>query len=339
MSVQSLYIAHTAGTVLGCHTRSPWVATSATQAAATAWDGQPVFTDRVEAFAWIESTRTDMARWLDFAVARVDADTYPDPPGPRRVHIDFAALQDPHRQVVRADTHSPGPHAGVLNALYGNVHGQALHTWWLNMRSTDRPTALTDTAWQATYPIAFHDAAQVLAGRVGHAAHRLLTDPDLDHPTAAGLAALTRTATTIAGTHLHLPDAPASVLADVAAIVDADPDRGWRHAVDRIWASALLTAAGDATSFAAAALRQAWRGHAQADTITRHAVAEWVDRVLNDTAQAVTDEWRQVCGQRSARPAVRAYPAAASVRVPSTVDATLAAVPMPAARLVAGRAR
>ena len=95
MSVQTLYVAHTAGTVLGSHTRSPWVAASAAQAVSTVWDGQPVFTDRAEAFAWIEATRTEGARWLDFAVARVDADTYPDPPGPRRIRIDYRALGDP----------------------------------------------------------------------------------------------------------------------------------------------------------------------------------------------------------------------------------------------------
>src|SRR6185369_10043878 len=84
MSVQTLYVSHTAGTVLGSHTRSPWVAASAAQAAQTAWDGQPVFTDRVQAFAWLDTVRADVFRWLDFAVARVDADTYPDPSGPPR---------------------------------------------------------------------------------------------------------------------------------------------------------------------------------------------------------------------------------------------------------------
>lgn len=345
MSVQTLYVAHTAGTVLGSHTRSPWVAASATHAAAAAWDGQPVFTDRAEVFAWIESTRAQTARWLDFAVARVDADTYPDPPGPRRVRIDHQALADPHRQVVRADNDSCGPHAGVLNALYRSVHEQALHEWWLAGQSTDRSAALTDAVWKVTYPIAFHDAAAVLAGRLGHAAHLLLSDADprqeLDDSTAAGLAALTRTATAVAGTDLHVPDPPEAVLADTAAIVDADPDHGWRNAVDRIWATALLTAADHATSFAAAAVRQAWHAHGQADTITRHAFGQWVDRALHDTAQAVAEEWRQVCGQRPTRPAARAYPPATRIRVPSTVDATLvlAAAPMPAAGVAPGRAR
>ena len=345
MSVQTLYVAHTAGTVLGSHTRSPWVAASAAQAAQTAWDGQPVFTDRVQAFAWLDTVRADVFRWLDFAVARVDADTYPDPSGLRRVRIDYRALTDPHRQVVRADTDSPGPHAGVLNALYRGVHEQALHEWWLAGRSHHRAAALTDAVWRATYPIAFHDAAQVLAGRLGHAAHLLLTDPDprhdLDEPTAAGLAALTRSATTIAGTDLHVPDPPEAVLADAATIVDADPDHGWRNAVDRIWATALLSAADNATSFAADALRQAWHAHGRADTITRHAFGRWVERAVDDTAQAVSDQWRQVCGHRPVHPAARAYPAAASIRVPSTVDAAfaLAAAPMRAARAGSGRAR
>ena len=345
MSVQTLYVAHTAGTVLGSHTRYPWVAASAAQAAATDWDGQPVFADRAEAFAWIDTARAQTARWLDFAVARVDADTYPDPPGPRRVRIDHQALVDPHRQVVRADTDSPGPHAGVLNALYRSVHEQAGHVWWLAGQSNERSAILTEAVWQATYPIAFHDAAQVLAGRLGHAAHLLLTDPDprhdLDDSTAAGLAALTRAATMIAGTDLHVPDPPEAVLADAAAIVDAEPGQGWHSAVDRIWATALLTAAADATSIAATALRQAWHAHGQSDTITRHALGRWVDDALDDTAQAVTDEWRQVCGQRPLRPAARAYPAAATIRVPSTADAAfaLAAAPMSPAGVASGRAR
>jgi hypothetical protein len=345
MSVQTLYVAHTAGTVLGSHYRSPWVALSAAEAAATAWDGQPVFTDLAEAFAWIDAARADVFRWLDFAVARVDAETYPDPPGPRRVRIDNRALRDPHRQVVRADTDSPGPHAGVLNALYRSVHEQALHEWWLAGRSADRAAALADAVWQATYPIAFHDAAQVLAGRLGHAAHLLLTDldppHDLDDSTASGLAALTHTATTVAGIDLHVPDPPKAVLTDTAAIVDADPDHGWRHAVDRTWATALISAADDATSVAATALRQAWHAHGRADTITRQAFGQWVDHTIDDTAHAVTDEWRQVCSQRPLRQAARAYPPAASIRVPSTVDAppALAAAPMPAAGPASGRAR
>lgn len=346
MSVQTLYVAHTAGTVLGSHIRSPWVAARAADAAATAWDGQPVFTDRAQAFAWLDTTRAGTATWLQFAVARVDADTYPDPPGPRRVRVDERALRDPHRQVVRADTDGPGPHAGVLSALHRSVHEQAGHVWWLAGRSTEPPTAaLADTVWRATYPIAFHDAAQVLAGRIGHAAHLLLTDPDprhdLDHPTAAGLAALTGAATTVAGADLHVPDPPPMVLADAAALGEADPDRGWRNAVDRIWASALLTAADDATSFAATVLRQAWHSHGQPDTITRQAFGQRVDRALHDTTRAVTEQWRQVCGQRPPRPAGLAYPAATRIRVPSTVDTTvaLAAAPMPAAAAVSGRAR
>src|SRR5262249_35929676 len=161
-----------------------------------------------------------------------------------------------------------------LNALYRSVHEQALHEWWLAGRSEDRPAALADAVWQATYPIAFHDAAQVLAGRLGLTAHLLLTDPDprhdLDDTTAAGLAALPRPAPTIASTALEVPDPPEAVLADTAALVDADPDHGWRHAVDRIWATALLSAADHGTSFAATALRQAWHDHGQSDTITRH---------------------------------------------------------------------
>jgi hypothetical protein len=347
MSVQTLYVAHTAGTVLGSHTHCPWVAASADQAAANAWDGQPVFTDRAEAFAWLDTTRAGTARWLDFAVARLDADTYPDPTGPRRVRIDYHALRDPHRQVVRADTDSPGPHAGVLNALYRGVHEQAGHVWWLAVQSTsqDRAAVLTDAVWRATYPIAFHDAAAALAGRLGHSAHLLLSHPDhrhdLDDPTAAGLAALTRTATAIAGTDRHIPDPPEAVFADTAAIVGAGPDHGWRNAVDRIWANALLVAAGDATGFAATALRHAWQTTGQADTITRRAVGRWVDRALHDTAQTVIDEWRQVCGQRPLRQAGRAYPAAPSIRFPSTVDATpaLPAAPMNAADVVSGRTR
>jgi hypothetical protein len=346
--VQTLYVAHTAGTVLGSHTRSPWVAADAAQAAATVWNGQPVFTDRAEAFTWIEATRAEGARWLDFAVARVDADTYPDPPGPRRVRIDYQALGDPHRQVVRADTDSPGPHARVLNALYRDVHEQALHEWWLSSQAGDSVDVLADAVWQATYPIGFHDAAQVLAGRIGHAAHLLLTDPDprhdLDDPTAAGLAALTRAAATIARTDLQVPDPPEPVIADTAITVDTDPDHGWRHAVDRLWATALLTAADDATSYAATALRDAWRSHGQADTLTRQAFGGWLDRALGDTAQAVTDEWRRVCGQRPLRPvpaAARAYPAVTGIRRLSTVDADLALAdaPMPGAALPLGRAR
>ena len=84
MSVQTLYVAHTAGTVLGSHTRSPWVATSAAQAAATAWDGQPVFTDRAEAFAWMQATRAETARWLDFAVARIEGVNVSPSNGSRR---------------------------------------------------------------------------------------------------------------------------------------------------------------------------------------------------------------------------------------------------------------
>jgi hypothetical protein len=350
MSVQTLYVAHTAGTVLGSHTRSPWVAASAAQAAATVWDGQPVFTDRAEAFAWIETTRAEGARWLDFAVARLDADAYPDPPGPRRVRIDYRAVADPHRQVVRADTDSPGPRPDVLNALYHGVHERALHEWWLSGQSADRAAALAGAAWRATYPIGFHDAAQVVAGRIGHAAHLLLTDPDprndLDDSTAAGLAALTRTAAALAHTDLHVPDPPEFVVADTTAIVATDPDHGWRHAVDRLWAAALLTAADDATTSAATNLRQAWRshGHADTDTLTRQAFGGWLDRALSDTQQVVVDEWRHVCGQRPLRPvpaAARAYPAVTSIRVSSTVDADLAltAAPMAGAALAPGRAR
>ena len=348
MSVQTLYVAHTAGTVLGSHTRSPWVAASAAQAVSTVWDGQPVFTDRAEAFAWIDATRAESARWLDFAVARVDADTYPDPPGPRRIRIDYRTLGDPHRQVVRADTNTQGPHAGVLNALYRGVHEQALHEWWLSSQSGDRAAALADAVWRATYPIGFHDAAQVLAGRIGHAAYLLLTDPDprhdLDDPTAAGLAALTRTAATIARTDLQVPDPPEPVIADTAITVHTGPDHGWRHAVDRLWAAALLTAADDATTSAATGLRDAWRSHGQAHTLTRQAFGGWLDRALGDTQQAVTDEWRHVCGQRPLRPvsaAARAYPGVTSIRRPSTADAdlVLATAPMAVAALPPGRAR
>jgi hypothetical protein len=344
MSVQTLYVAHTAGTVLGSRTRSPWVAASAAHAAAAAWDGQPVFTDRAEAFDWIEAVRGDGVRWLDFAVARVDADTYLDPPGPRRVRIDDHAVDDPHRQVVRADSESPGPHVGVLTALYRGVHEQALPERWRATTPANRASALTDAVWHATYPIGFHDAAQVLAGRVGHAAHLLLTDPDprqdLDEPTAAGLAALTRAATSIAHIHLEVPGPPRVLAAVTAAGLDTDPDRGWSNAVDRVWGAALRTAADDATSYAATTLRLAWRG--QPDTLTRQAFGVWLERALTSTRQAVTAEWGQACEQRPPQPgpaAARAYRSVTRIAPLNIRPATPVAAAPPVPALASARVR
>ena len=354
MSVQTVYIPHTAGTVLGSHYHQPWVAASAAHAAATPWQGQPAFTDRADAFAWLELARADTFRLLDFAVARIDADTWLDPHGQRRLWVDYPALVDPHRQVVRVDADSPGPNVSTLNALYAGVHEHALHRWESSRRAwtgRDPATDLAHTVWQRTYPIAFYDAAAVLAERVGHAARLLLSDPDprqdLDHATIAGLSALTHAAAGLANTRLQVPAPAASVVDAAASAARDDRQGGWRYAVDRVWAQALVTAAADGLITAATALTNAWTTRSGGDapaTAAGQAVGAWLRRTLAESHQSVLSEWLQVAGHHPTKPApaaARAYQQLTTINHDSTVDAPVAlpAAPAAVAALPSGRGR
>lgn len=342
MSTETIYIPHHSGTVLGGQTARPWLADSAAHALRTVWQGQPVFTSREEAFAWLATARTTMFALVDFAVARLDADVddRPERTGARRVWLDSTELIDPDRQVVRASS-AAAPHPSVLNALYNGAHEEAAHRWtsppagWVT--GLDPIADLVHTVWSNTYPLAWHDARHVLAERIGQAARLLLadTDPrhDLNAATHRGLAALARTAAAVddpmtAG----VAPAPAPIVLDGARAISADPSRGgWRHAVDRVWDSALTTAAADGVLTAATELTNAWHSRHRSGppgqtSAGEEAVTTWLRRTLADTTGAVLGQWTHAVGRRPERTttdqsldrvstAGRAYPAMTTVDV------------------------
>ena len=366
MATENVYVPHLCGTVLGSHSHRPWIADTAADAAAVPWRGQPVFTGWGEAFGWLTHARAGAFRLLDFAVARVDADTHIGPYGERRVHLRWAALVNPHHQVLRASVEGPGPNASVLNALHTGVHENAARRWTSPASRADigrdPVTDLVHTVWERTYPLALRDAQQVLARRVDHAARLLLSDPDprldLDQRTRAGLAALTRAADRLtAGTAAGVPAPEESVVFDAGTVAGDQRRGGWRHAVDRVWAQALFTAAADGLITATAALAHAWdsRTAAASDADggsgrpagTEQAVTAWLRRTLADTNQTVLGEWLHATGRHPDAPAPaagRAYPQLSAITVATTVDAGAvpAAAPLVgavAAPVRAGRAR
>ena len=245
------------------------------------------------------------------------------------------------RSIARGHRRS-GPHAGVLNALYRAVHEQALHEWWLSGQSDDRAAALTNAVWQATYPIAFHDAL----GR--RRSPRLRRPPPADRPDrAAWFLHRRRAGRADPHRHHHRRHRPAgteaarTVLADATVTVDADPGHGWRNAVGGSTTRATAAADGRLRSDRTAGARQS---HGQADALTQQAFGGWVDRALRRRpAGPGRPASRSAANDRcvQSRQPARAYPAVASVRVASTVDAAfaVAARPLPAAGLASGRAR
>ena len=350
MATETVYVPHLCGTVLGSHVHRPWIADTATDAAAVRWRGQPVFTARHEVFAWLAHVRAGVFRLLDLAVARVAVETHIDSYGVRRVHLPWAALISPNHQVLRASAEGPGPNASVLNALYTGVHEDAARRWTspasLRVTGRDRVADLVHTVWERSYPLAFRDAQQGLAQRVGYAAGLLLSDPDprpdLDQPTRAGLAALTQAAKHLtAGAAAAVPAPQESVVQDAGALAGDRRRGGRRHAVDRVWAQALSTAAADGLITAETVLADSWDMRTRAtaltydagggDTGAAQAVTAWVQRTLADTKDTVLREWRHAAGHYPHVPtpaAGRAYPQLSAIGATSTIVA--GAVPAPA---------
>jgi hypothetical protein len=296
-----------------------------------------------------------------------------------RVSVEHSELTDPDNQIVRSSTDAAGPHPSVLNACYNAVHEAAARRWTSPTARTvaggDRISDLVDAVWARTYPLAFRDAQQVLAGQIGHAAGLLLNDPDprqdLDDATRRGLAALTQAADALAaGTLTSAVPAPArSVHGDAQWVAD-HPDRGgWRHAVDRVWANALSTAAADGVLTAATDLAIAWNSRnstlAESDAMTpsasEQAVTGWLRRTLAETNRTVLGQWMHAAGRRPPQgaqptPAVqspdsglatglsrsaagRAYPALATVDSSVQPAGAPLALGGPVAAATPGRAR
>jgi hypothetical protein len=224
---------------------------------------------------------------------------------------------DPHRQVIRAHHHTPGPDPRVLHALYAAVHEHAAH----QRTGGSGPTAaVAHHVWAAAYPLAFHDARAVLAHRVRHAALEAFdVEPDragLDHATAPTQPARPR-----------VPPLSAPLLASIDRALGDGRD-GWRRAVDRLWTDALITGATDALAGLTADSTSALTGSGPA-------FAAWLRTTLTQTRQVVLGEWRQAASHRH----TPTEPTSLAPRTDvSTVD-VLPLVPAAIAAVPAGRAR
>ena len=308
MSVQTLYIPHTAGTVLGSHyppavgrrQRRPRRRHAVAGPARVHRPGRSVRLARARARGHVPVARLRRRPHRRRHLA-----------GPARTApacgMDYRGPGRPAPPGRAGRRRQPRPAtSSVLNALYAGVHEHALHRWESSRRACDRPGP---GRRPRPHGVAAHLPDRLprrrpgpgRAGRPRRPAAAVRPGP------APGPRRRDRRRAGRPDPHRRRPaPTPACRCPPRPRSSSTPPPRrpattrpgGWRHAVDRVWATALVTAAADGLITAATALTNAWNtrhrrrraGHAQPGR--RSAVASPHARRHH---QAVIGEWLQVC--------------------------------------------